>query len=86
MGSKYPGTRSEAYLLHEIVDGVKVYFFDAVDVGQNQCAILVVGGSPAERNLKSVKDRLRDIEELRKSGVISSAEADEKRREILANL
>jgi len=85
-GIEVPGTRSEAYLLHEIGDGVKVYFFDAVDVGQNECAILVVAPSATERNLKSVKDRLHDIEELRKSGVISSGEADEKRREVLANL
>lgn len=85
-GIEVAGTRSEAYLLHEIADGPKVYLLDAVDTKQNECALLILAKSTAERNSRPIEERLRKIEMLQKEGVISDAEARKKRQEILANL
>ena len=85
-GVEVAGTHSVAYLLHEIPDGPKVYLLDAMDTNQNECALLIVGKSKAEKNSEPIEERLRKVEKLEKAGVISEAEARKKRQEILANL
>lgn len=85
-GVEVAGTHSEAYLLHEIPDGLKVYLLDAMDTNMNGCALLIVGKSKAEKNSEPIEERLRKVEKLQKAGLISEAEARQKRQEILANL
>lgn len=85
-GIEVAGTRSEAYLLHEVPDGPKVYLLDALDTRQNECALLIVSKSATENNSESIETRLRRLEKLEKEGVISEAEARKKRQEILATL
>ena len=85
-GIEVAGTHAEAYLLHEIPDGPKVYLLDAMDTNMNGCALLIVGKSKAEKNSEPIEERLRKVEKLEKAGVISEAEARQKRQEILANL
>ena len=48
-GIAVPGTQAEAHLLYEIAGGPSVYFLDALDTRQNECALLVVG-KPTQQN------------------------------------
>ncbi len=84
-GVEVSGTRAEAYLLHEIADGPKVYFLDALDTKQNECALLITT-KPKQQNSVPIDERLRKIEKLREEGAITEAEARKKRQEILDNL
>jgi|GEM_PF-6555429 len=85
-GIEVAGMRSEAYLLHEVRDGPKVYLLDALDTKQNECALLIVPKSVENKIFEPIETRLRKVEKLEKDGVISEVEARKKRQEILANL
>lgn len=77
----------QAYLLYEHDSGIKVYYLDVLDVRQSECALLIVL-LKNRSGLQAIPadERLRQIETLLESGLISAEEAQKKRKEILAGL
>ncbi|MHA3774786.1 SHOCT domain-containing protein [Verrucomicrobiota bacterium sgz303538] len=72
-------------MIHQDASGLKVFLYDTLDVRDNHCVLLI---KPTQKNAEpgSVESRLRQIEGLRKSGLITEQEYQAKRREILEGL
>jgi hypothetical protein len=74
--------------MYKTESGLKVFYLDALDIRQNECALLI---QPAPKQAtgassESVEERLRNVEELKTTGLISAEDAQKKRQEILSGL
>jgi hypothetical protein len=85
-GFAVKNSNREAYLLYSHPSGICVYWFDVLDTRQNECALLIVPAPrPAsEASLLTTAEKIKAIDQLEATGLLSAAEARTKRAVAMA--